>query len=69
MLVTHDLEEAVALADRVIVFSARPGRIVVDRSIDLPRPRNIETVRFEPRFRELTQELWNALRVSIPRLS
>jgi NitT/TauT family transport system ATP-binding protein len=69
MLVTHDLEEAVALADRVIVFSSRPGRIVVDRTVDLPRPRDIETVRFEPRFRELTQELWNALRVSIPRLS
>lgn len=69
MLVTHDLEEAVALADRVIVFSARPGRIVVDKTIDIPRPRDIEAVRFEPRFRELTHELWNALRASIARLS
>lgn len=65
MLVTHDLEEAVALADRVIVFSARPGRIVVDREIDLPRPRDIETVRFQPRFQELTRELWDSLRSGI----
>jgi len=69
MLVTHDLDEAVALADRVIVFSARPGRIVVDRDVDLPRPRDIEAVRFEPRFRELTHELWNSLRSSIASLS
>ena len=69
MLVTHDLEEAVALADRVIVFSARPGRIVVDRKVELPRPRNIGAVRFEPGFRELTRELWDSLRTSIGSLS
>lgn len=69
MLVTHDIEEAVLLADRVIVFSARPGRILVDQNVDLPRPRDIESLRFEPRFRDLTHELWNALRSSIARLS
>lgn len=62
MLVTHDLEEAVALADRVIVFSSRPGRITVDRTIDLPRPRDPEAIRFDPRFQDLTRELWNELR-------
>jgi len=69
MLVTHDIEEAVLLADRIIVFSARPGRIVVDQRVDLPRPRDFESIRFEPRFRDLTHEFWDALRDSIARLS
>lgn len=42
MFVTHDVDEAVFLADRVLIMSAAPGRIVKDLSIDLPRPRNID---------------------------
>ncbi|HEX5534103.1 MAG TPA: ABC transporter ATP-binding protein [Actinomycetales bacterium] len=61
MLVTHDIEEAVALADRVLVFSPRPGRIVADIEIDIPRPRAINEVRFTERFRGLTHELWKSL--------
>jgi NitT/TauT family transport system ATP-binding protein len=49
ILVTHDLREAVYLADRVIVMSARPGRIVATHQIDLPRPRSLD-MSFEPRF-------------------
>ena len=56
ILVTHDLREAVFLADRVFVMSARPGRIVVDRRIELSRPRDIE-VTFTPGFQDIVHEL------------
>ncbi len=59
--VTHDLAEAIALADRVIVFTGRPGRVKVVRDVDLPRPRDIFSVRFSPRFQALYEELWSAL--------
>ena len=56
ILVTHDLREAVFLADRVLVMSARPGRMVHERSVDLARPRTLEDT-YRPEFTEITQEL------------
>lgn len=56
ILVTHDLREAVFLADKVYVMSARPGRVIVERDVDLPRPRDI-AVTYEPKFGEIVQEL------------
>ena len=62
VFVTHDLGEAITLADRVIVFSARPGRIRAVREIDLPRPRDVFKVRFTEHFARLHEELWDELK-------
>ncbi len=63
LFVTHSITEAVFLSTRVIVMSARPGRITADIAIDLPQPRNAET-RSKERFFELETELREALRIS-----
>jgi len=62
VFVTHDLEEAIALADRVCVLTAGPGTIKGIYTIDLPRPRTVAEIRFEPRFVQLYQEIWQDLR-------
>jgi len=56
ILVTHDLREAVFLADRIFVMSARPGRVLAERAIDLPRPRDLELT-FTPLFTDIVHEL------------
>jgi NitT/TauT family transport system ATP-binding protein len=56
ILVTHDLREAVYLADRVFVMSKKPARVIFERRIHLPRPRTIEGS-FEPHFIDLVHEL------------
>lgn len=61
VFVTHDLDEAVALADRVCVLSARPATIKSQYVIDLPRPR-ADDVRYSPRFVELSRTIWHDLR-------
>jgi NitT/TauT family transport system ATP-binding protein len=62
VFVTHDLEEAIALADRVCVLTAGPGTVKGVFTIDLPRPRNVAEIRFNPRFVQLYQQIWDALR-------
>jgi len=60
MLVTHDLREAVFLADRVFVMSARPGKVIAEHRIDFARPRDLK-VMYEPAFNEKVQELRNEI--------
>jgi NitT/TauT family transport system ATP-binding protein len=68
MFVTHDLEEAIALADKVVVMTAGPGTVKAVFDIDLPRPRGaVQEIRFEPRFLELHQQIWAALREEVER--
>src|SRR6266851_3314695 len=56
ILVTHDLREATFLADNIHVMSARPGRIVMTKIVDLPRPRDLD-ICYEARFTDIVHEL------------
>lgn len=68
IFVTHDLEEAIALADRVIVLSAGPAaRVVGDFPVPLARPRDISEIRLEASFHALYREIWSCLRVEVSR--
>lgn len=68
IFITHDLEEAVALADRVVVMTSSPGTIKATYDIDLPRPRGaVQEIRFAPRFLELHQLIWESLREEVER--
>jgi ABC-type nitrate/sulfonate/bicarbonate transport system ATPase subunit len=62
IFVTHDIEEAVFLASRVVVMSARPGRIKADVAVDLPHPRHY-TVKTSPAFSDLKARLTEEIRV------
>jgi NitT/TauT family transport system ATP-binding protein len=68
IFVTHDLEEAIALADRVVVMTAGPGTVKATYNIDLPRPRGaVQEIRFGHRFLELHQQIWESLREEVER--
>jgi NitT/TauT family transport system ATP-binding protein len=62
IFVTHDLEEAIALADKVVVLTVGPATVKAEFPVDLPRPRRVQEIRFEPRFIELYEQIWQALR-------
>jgi NitT/TauT family transport system ATP-binding protein len=62
VFVTHDLEEGIALSDRVVVMTAGPGTLKGEYRVDLPRPRSVAEIRFEPRFVQLYEEIWADLR-------
>lgn len=59
IFVTHDISEAVLMADRVVVMSARPGRIRSDHAVALPRPRELNELRFDPAFVAIERAIWN----------
>ncbi|MGE0308685.1 MAG: ABC transporter ATP-binding protein [Acidimicrobiia bacterium] len=64
IFVTHSLDEAVLLGDRIIAMTARPGRILAERTVPFPRPR-LASVRDQPEFAKLRAELWGFLRGEI----
>ena len=68
LFITHDLEEAVALADRVVVMTSGPGSVKAVYDIDLPRPRGaVQDIRFQPAFLELHRQIWESLREEVER--
>jgi NitT/TauT family transport system ATP-binding protein len=66
VFVTHDLDEAIALADRCVVFRGRPGRIAQVLTVDLGAQRELATLRFEPRYVQQTQALWSLMASELP---
>ncbi len=67
IFVTHDLAEAITLAQRVVVFSGRPGRVKQIEDINLPAERDVFRVRFMPEFEAAYTRLWDALSPEIRR--
>ena len=66
VFVTHDLEEAISLSDRVVVLSAGPAsRPIGEFPIHLPRPRDVSEIRMTPQFLELHRTIWDALKVEV----
>lgn len=61
IFITHELTEAIALADRVVVMSARPGRVSEVVPVDIPRPRDIFNIQTDPRFRGIYDRIWEHL--------
>ena len=61
VFITHELTEAIALADRVVVMSARPGRVREVVEVGLPRPRDIFNIQTHPDFRALYDRIWEHL--------
>ena len=59
LFVTHDVEEALYLADRIVVLSPRPGKVKAHFAVDLPRPRSVET-RFSSEFLAVKRKVWEA---------
>jgi NitT/TauT family transport system ATP-binding protein len=65
VFITHDLSEAVALSDRVVVMSARPGSIIADIRVDLARPRSVRALQRDPHYHELYAEIWSKLELAL----
>jgi NitT/TauT family transport system ATP-binding protein len=65
IFVTHDLEEAIALADRVVVMTASPATVKATFTVPLERPRKVEEIRMTPAFIDAYREVWQSLREEV----
>jgi NitT/TauT family transport system ATP-binding protein len=65
LFVTHDLEEAIGMSDRVVVMGASPGRVIAEHAVDIPRPRDLMDVRTDEVFVATYDLLWQELRVEV----
>jgi NitT/TauT family transport system ATP-binding protein len=61
ILVTHDLDEAILLGDRIVVLGGTPGHVCLHVEVPIPRPRAPQDLRFHPAYPELRRQLWDAL--------
>lgn len=67
VFITHSIDEALCLGDRVMVMTAHPGKVKTIINIDLPRPREIATIRTTVHYNELYQKIWLSLREEVLR--
>lgn len=65
LFVTHSIEEALLLADRIVVMSARPGHILESFSVDFNRPRDVSVLRSDPAFGQRYNDIWGILREQV----
>ena len=65
VFITHSIDEAIVLGDRIVVMSTRPGRIREVLDVGLPRPRNVQAARTSARYAELRQHIWEELRPQV----
>ena len=68
VFITHSIDEAIVLGDRIVVMSTRPGRIREVLDVGLPRPRNVQAARTSARYAELRQHIWEELRPQVSAL-
>lgn len=61
ILITHDIDEAILMADRIVVIAGPPGHIDIEVPVDIPRPRSPRAVRSHPSYADLRDTLWEAL--------
>lgn len=69
LFITHSIDEALILGDRVLVMTAHPGRIKAIVSVDIPRPRDILLLRSSPRFAQLYRNIWHLLQEEVTKAS
>jgi NitT/TauT family transport system ATP-binding protein len=68
LFITHDLDEAVALADKVVIMTSSPGTVKDVFDVDLPRPRgDVQEIRHEERFLQIQRRIWESLKEEVTR--